>query len=228
LLRVEEQKTSPSQQSRVRLKLELRFPRRSRRLGVACGVSRRTERIINSAFRRGAADDARPASFPQILQIGLDPMLFQEQQEFILKRYFAMMAFLILDILDHRVQRRLADRKRGIATLPLEEAIPLLMPPMRRVRFDIANDVGDGMLGRISQNDMEMIGHASNRMNEAFSLLQNASEVREKVSFPGILDQGFAILGAEDDVSDKLGVCSTHRRLLRSERLLWDIACSCI
>jgi hypothetical protein len=179
-------------------------------------------------FRRGAADDARPGSFPQILQIGLDPMLFQEQQEFILKRHFAMMAFLILDIFDDNIQCGFADGKRGIAALPLEEAITFLMPPMRRVRFDIANDVGDGMLGRISQNEMDMIGHASNRMNEASSFLQNANDVRVKISLPDIFDQGFAILGAEDDVSDELGVRSTHRRLLRSERQLWDIACSCI
>jgi hypothetical protein len=40
-LRGEEQKTSLSQQSRVRLKPELRISRRSRRRGLACGVSRR-------------------------------------------------------------------------------------------------------------------------------------------------------------------------------------------
>ena len=78
--------------------------------------------------------------------IRLKPVPLQEQPQFILKRYRRVMFHLILNVLLHGWYLRMTDGERGISRLPPEWNLrKILMGPMRRMRFDPANHLGNGL-----------------------------------------------------------------------------------
>ena len=62
-------------------------------------------------------------SIPQKLWVKGNLVLFKQSQKLLLKRQPAMMLFLILDVMDYRIELREAHAKRTIFLLPIEKQV---------------------------------------------------------------------------------------------------------
>jgi hypothetical protein len=124
--------------------------------------------------RRSAVGAAQ--SPENISRIVFNPVLLQQRNEFLFKRHFSVMPFLILDIPHNGRNVRLAYPEPAIPLLPCEPA-SLSGHPTRRICFDLIDCIGNGNGGRKLQQQMNVVFHSANGVHENVLVLANAGGV---------------------------------------------------
>ena len=119
------------------------------------------------------------------------------------------MCFLGADVADDRGQERMADAEGGVIFLPGKFRAVLSHPP-GGVRFDGVDGFGERGVGGNLNQEVEVIGSATDGMAEDFLVTADADDV---VPEARAKRRGYgwgAIFGGEDDVNDVLDVSVGH------------------
>ena len=107
-----------------------------------------------------------------------------------------MMFLLFCYVIAHRRRLRRTDGERAVSLLPLERPFAdFAMHPSGRDRFDLAHDIGKAMRGFQSDEQMHVIGHATDGLGNSVHVLNDATEERMQPFAPCGNDQRYAILG---------------------------------
>lgn len=149
---------------------------------------------------------------PKILFLVLNFVTAEQRDEFVLKRCCLVVLALVLDVVDHIGDVRLADRERSVAVLPGEglQARKCVVNPFGRTAFDELHRLGwsDGWWR--SQQNVNVILDASNALCLHVILASNAAEKLPDSRFDVRGDPSLAPLRAEDDVVMERGVGVRH------------------
>src|SRR5690348_14680801 len=102
----------------------------------------------------------RKKSFPDVPLVVRDAVLFEEADEFFLKRNMAVVYLLLSNVFHHRSCIRLADAEGAVAGLPGETlATGFLAGPPRGIGFDDAHRFRDGHAGRQPKQHVNVVRH---------------------------------------------------------------------
>lgn len=134
-------------------------------------------------------------------------MLPQKLPKLIFERSLSMMFRLSRDVIDHRLQIRHRHAEHPISLLPREQ-MPALVHPLRRIRLDHADGVGDGNFRRQCHQDMHVILGPTDGNDVDRVFLRNADYVR--VHAIRLADPGTPAFGTEDEVNVIAGVGVSH------------------
>jgi hypothetical protein len=193
-------------------------PRRGRnrvaRPGRAGKKSRKEARApeVRHAVPAPSLRQRSPRSRHNTVWIVSDVVLLQEGEQFGREIHAAMMGFLRADISDDGRQERVADAKGRVILLP-RKFRTVLRHPAGRVRFDCADGFGERGVGGNFNQEVQMIGGATDRMAEDFVVVADAGDVVPEFRSERWRDARGAILGREDYVDDVLEIGMGHNEL---------------
>src|SRR5215472_9657069 len=107
-------------------------------------------------------------------------MPIQQLAVLLLKGLHPMVFRLLPDILPHLFLSRLAHAESSIPILPRKSAATenILLNPSRRTAFDVPNGFTHGNGRWDPEQDVDMIGHATNQDGCQFVVAGDASQVR--------------------------------------------------
>ena len=138
-------------------------------------------------------------SSKNISRVVFDAGLLQHGNEFLFKRHFLVVPFLVLNVSHHPRKVRFAHPEPAISFLPGEPA-DLVGHPAGRVRFDGLDGVGNHHGGRKLQQHMNVVFHPADGMDEDALMPANARRVRPQAVFHFDRNDFAAVFGAEDDM----------------------------
>ncbi|MDQ1639527.1 MAG: hypothetical protein QOF62_2866 [Pyrinomonadaceae bacterium] len=122
---------------------------------------------------------------PQILFIIFDAVLFQNIDVLLLKRYSAMVLFLIQNIVLYPIDVPRTDRKCRVARLPCKLLLSYFsVYPLRGVGFQIAQKVIDTMARPESYQQVYVVFYSSYRERHTIQPVDYPTEVRMQSGAP--------------------------------------------
>lgn len=147
-------------------------------------------------------------------RIKFHAVLFQQGEKLRLKTHFLVMRLLRSDVLNYGGSVGTTHAESPIALLP-GEFVTLLGGPSGGVGFDGEDHFGNGQARRNLDEEVDVVLHAANGVDEDFKVVANACGVRPKAGLKFGGDRLAAIFGAEDDMEQVLRVCVGHVPCLR-------------
>lgn len=157
---------------------------------------------------------ARPmGSIPQITFIAFHSILPEKCAEFVLKRYFAVMRFLPVDVTDQSFQIRWPNGERSITSLPrkLRQLGQLGLEPPGRGRFKFFHQLRNIRCASQSNGEMNVISNAPYAIALAAGVAGNGCKIRIERGTCRRIENRHAVLGAEDHVSQNKRERLRHR-----------------
>jgi hypothetical protein len=118
----------------------------------------------------------RDTSSENVAWIIFNAVLLQQRNEFLFKRHFAVMPFLILNVPHHRRNVRLAYPEPAVPLLPGEPA-DLARHPARGVRCNVPNGLGNHERRRKLQQQVNMVFHSAHGVDKDALMLANAGGI---------------------------------------------------
>jgi hypothetical protein len=132
-------------------------------------------------------------------------VFLQESKKLGVKSHFSVMRFLILDVFDRCAKKRMTYAKRAIALLP-REFVALLICPSGRIRFYGLNSLGQRQARGDLDEKVNVIFDSTDGMDKDSEVLTNPCGVGPEARLKFIGEGFTAVLGAEDNVNQVLGV----------------------
>ena len=129
-------------------------------------------------------------------------MFLQQRQELFLETDFAMMRFLVLDVLNELVQLRHAHAEGAVLFLLAKQTMfrEALMHPFRGAALDELERLGNGHRRRQGKQDMHVVLDPADFQRPHFVLTRNAAQEWPEPLAQGGRNQRAAFLGAENAV----------------------------
>ena len=129
-------------------------------------------------------------------------MSFEERTVFLLKGLLAVMLLLAGDIFAHGGDIRFGYSKRPIASLPCERGkfIALRLDPFRGSLFDLFHGGTDGDGATEFKENVDVIRDGIDEDGRAAKVLQDGRHVAVQGIAHGVVQEGFAVLGAKDEM----------------------------
>lgn len=163
---------------------------------------------------------ARPIhrSIPHIPFVVFDTIFLQKCTKLILKRLFAVMRLLRIDVPDQSVQIRRSNGERTISSLPCElrQARRLCLEPFRGRRFEIFDQLRHTQGTSQTNGKMNMVRDSVHAETFAFGIAGNRGEIRMKVSADVSVDERPAIFRAENQMNQNKSERLGHRQDYKS------------
>jgi hypothetical protein len=152
-----------------------------------------------------ATNSERVPSVPQITLVERNLVTPQKLPQFILKRYFPVVLFLIRDVFFRHSDLRLGDGENGITVLPREfpHRRTLRLNLFRRRAFNLHNHVRLRTRPAKDAKQMNMVLRATDHDRQTIKPVKGAAQVT--VHFfaqPPILKKRLPILGGKDRMND--------------------------
>jgi hypothetical protein len=119
----------------------------------------------------------RDRSSENVSRVVFNAVLLQQRNEFLFKRHFAVMPFLILNVPHDRRNIRLAYPESAVPLLPGKPS-ELVGHPSRRVRLYVPNGIGNDESSWKLQQHMNMVLHPANSVDKDVLVLANPGGVR--------------------------------------------------
>lgn len=170
--------------------------------GNALGIQRPTVQALKGRNMH--------ASIPHIPFIKRDTVFGQQSTVFVLKRHLAMMLRLMGNVGLQRRAMRGADGKDPVTALPMETRISsaLGLQPLGRSRLDLLHQLRRRTGARVSDQQVDVVGHGTRLQQRALLVLHDAADVGVEF-IPNVIRQPrFAPLRGEDqmhqDLSERL------------------------
>ena len=152
-------------------------------------------------------------------------MPLEEGPIFFLKRFLAVMLLLAGDVFTHGGDIRLGNGECPISGLPRKPCKfgALRLDPFRRNLFDLFHGVADRDGAAQFKEDVDMVRDRVDEDGRAAQVLQDGRHVTVQGSAHGVVQGGFAVLGAEDevDVQPREGLWHGLARPFRASMFLW-------
>ncbi len=124
---------------------------------------------------------ARPItlSIPHISLIALDAISLQKRSHLVLKRMFAMILFLRLNILNQRIAVRWPNGECRVTALPGKflQRWRFRLQPFGRRTLQFLDKIGNTFRSRDTDGEMNMIGHTSNAIAFTTRIANDNSEI---------------------------------------------------
>jgi hypothetical protein len=167
-------------------------------------------------------------SIPQIPLIKLHPVFPEESTQFILKRNFAMILFLILDVLDQSLQIRRANGERAVAPLPrkLRQFGRLCFQPFRRRRFQYLHQLRHIHRPGQTNGKMYVVSNSANAIAFAFRIADNRSHIRVEHRSHRLVENWLSIFRTENEVNQNKREGLRHRADYRAGFQLSRLLCA--
>ena len=150
--------------------------------------------------KRTLSPEGTAESFPQIPVVVFDSMFLQQGEELFLETHFTMMLLLGFDVLNDSIQLRETNTKRAIFGLPGKETLirKCFMDPFRGTSLDELHRFGDRHGRRQGEQEMDVIGDATDSQGFHFVLASDATQIRPE-TLPELRgNERLPLLGAED------------------------------
>jgi hypothetical protein len=162
---------------------------------------------------RAFATAAPRHSIPHIPFIEGDAVPFQELSVFLLKRFLAVVLSLVGDVFANGFDVRFGNSESPITGLPAETDEPrsLRLDPFGRSLLDLLNGLTDRHRPGKIEEDVSVVIHGIDEHGSGPEVLQHGGHIGVEGIAHGIGDDGFAILGAEDQMNMKAGEGLGHR-----------------
>lgn len=139
-------------------------------------------------------------------------MVLENPLVFPMKAVTAVVLLLIGNVCLGFGHNRLADAEDAIASLPAElfarEA--MIIDPLAAFGFDLAHDVGDGVRGSETHQNMEVILHAAYGECDSSLSLYETTDIRVEPNFKGLVYEWASTVGSENQMKDKIRMCYGH------------------
>lgn len=151
----------------------------------------------------------RPSLSQHIFRIEFDAVLFEQREKFRFEGHFSVVCFLRLNVSNYGGDVGLAHTERGVALLP-GEFFELFMGPAGGIRFDCANGLCYGQNRRNPNEQVNVIVHATNRVDEQTVVLANSCGVGPQAGLEFLGKKFATVFGAEHEVERVLGIRVGH------------------
>jgi hypothetical protein len=139
----------------------------------------------------------------------LDSALPQYRHEFFLKRPPRMMLRLMLDVMADYIAIGCTDTKRAITFLPCEFD-SMLSEPSGRIRLERLYGLGEGHIGRKSNQHMHMVRHAARCNHGNPNVRSDSVQVCDKLWKKIRWNEIAPFLRAENHVNQDIGIFVSH------------------
>jgi hypothetical protein len=162
-------------------------------------------------LRENAQARRADTSIEHIPWIVLNPMFLQHRQILIFEGLSLMMLHLSFDVSMHSIFGREANCEGSEAILPskLADQTTGFIDMFAGICLELSYKLGDCDLGWNSNKQVSMIIEAANLDRESVQVLSGSSHVREDIFSKTVCEPSLAVLGAEDNVVEKL-LMSAH------------------
>lgn len=130
------------------------------------------------------------------------------------------MGFLVLNVAHDGRDIRGAHAEGRVALLPCEWKA-FLVCPSGGIRFDGVDGFGERQSGQDFDEEMNVIVHATDGVDENFVVLADAGRVGPEARLKIFRDEFGAVFGVEDNMDGVLGVRVRHVSRLRCFKLLY-------
>src|SRR5258708_111127 len=159
----------------------------------------------DAGSRLTAKQDWRMRSFPHIPFVALEPVLPEKLANLILIADTAVVGLLAADVPHHAIDGGAAHAEGSESLLPVKvrASQPGFMHPLRRVRLDRSNEIGEGHGRAHVDEQVNVIGHASDLDAAAADVLDDSAEVSTALRRELVIQEWPALLRAEDDVHEE-------------------------
>jgi hypothetical protein len=158
--------------------------------------------------------------FPDVFLVVIDAVFSQQPKKLMLKRFRAMMLFLIPNALFQAIQVRRTHRERSVSTLPLKcvKVWGLGLQPFGRIAFEFANQLGRrARLAELAKN-VDVVLDTAHEQGRRVLLAAGANEIPVEAGSDFFVPQErFSVAGREDKVKVNL-----RERLSHGEASLWN------
>jgi len=153
----------------------------------------------------GTALPGRVRSIPDVLLVEFDSVLFQQGQEFLLKRHFVVVLVLIEDVFLHGLIVGLTYGKGTVSRLPVEvsQVGRLGLYPFGRALLHLLDHVGEGSFSRQGEEQVRVVGDAVDLDGGGFELVEDAAHIGVEGRADFGRDGRPALFGAEGQVGDE-------------------------
>ena len=162
---------------------------------------------------------------PQIIFVKGHAMALEEGPVFFLKRFFAVMLLLAGDVCPHGGDIGLRNGECPISRLPGKAGKfgALCLDPFGRNLLDLFHGVADRDGAAQFKEDVDVIGDRVDEDGRAAEILQDGRHVTVQGVAHGVMQDGFAVFGAEDevDVQPRERLWHGLKRPFRASTLLW-------
>ena len=137
----------------------------------------------------------------KIFGIIIDSRLVEHFHQLLAERFYAMVLVLVGDVMSNRLPSRGADREGGVTLLPRKRACSLLlMYPCGGGFFQFAHDIGKAMRGLQADEQMNVVGHATDAFGKTAQSANRAAKLIVETRPPCRSDDGLTVLGGENEV----------------------------
>ena len=148
---------------------------------------------------------------PQITFVVFHTSSLEKLDVFFLKGPSPKMLLLSDNVLPHVRAMRRADRKSAVAFLPLKGTQShLVMYPAGRNALHLAHHLGKTMGGAQTHEDMDMVGHSTDRLGNSTQVMNGATEKTMQTLPPSRSNQWSAVLGRKNHVIVQREVRGRH------------------
>jgi hypothetical protein len=162
---------------------------------------------------------------PQIVFVKGHAMALQEGPIFFLKRFLVVMLLLGGDVLTHGGDIGLGNGEGPVSRLPGEAGKfgALGFDPFGRNLFDLFHGVADRDSATQFKEDVDVIRDRVDEDGRASQVLQDGRHVTVQGVAHGVMQDGFAVFGGEDEMDVQPGEGLWHglKRPFRASTLLW-------
>src|SRR5262245_21097556 len=134
--------------------------------------------------------------------------MLQQRQELLLETDFAMMRFLVLDVLNQLVQLRHAHAEGAVLFLPAKQTVfrEGLMHPLRGAALDELERFGNGHRRRQGKQDMHVVLDAADLQCSHFVVTRNAAQEWPEPLTQSRCNERTTFFGAENAVKIRADV----------------------
>src|SRR5260370_36565160 len=113
---------------------------------------------------------------------------------------FAMVRFLVRDVVRPCISRGGTDGERSVAFLPAKVSVEILLDPVGRVLLEISHDISNAMHWTETRQDVHVIVHTANNLRNPVHSPDYAAQVRMKCRSPFGTDKMPSVLCRENDM----------------------------
>src|ERR1700674_1791778 len=110
---------------------------------------------------------------------------------------FAMMLFLVRDVVPNSIGRGGTNRERRVTFLPAKVPVEILLDPIGRVLLKISHDIGYAMNWTKARHNMYMIVHAANNLRDTVHTPDDSTKIGMQSRPPFGADQRRSLLRRE-------------------------------
>ncbi len=148
----------------------------------------------------------------KIFRIKLDAVFFEKESQFLGECHLAVMFFLRFDITPDIVPPACADGECRVTLLPGKSRAMIASSPHRGSLFQFAQEILDCVICVEADEKMDMVIHAPDGSSLAAQPLDGSAKVCVERPAPAGMDEGLAVLCAENEVVMERKVCGAHRK----------------